>query len=464
MTWQGTLISSRWAWVLLVMVIMGSAASAADPMSRLETYQKEVKAKNTGVYEIGDSLYVHVRIKSGSGVHVKKNKYKAIMLAKDLLKRWAIDFSAKDRVGGDGPVPGIKAAVRILDSINADWRFGDWNFKGPAQEVSMPEKGWIVIGQIFNKNDVVAAIPASFCSPCPPPDTVFRYVRAMLPAALRKAPDKLNKDLMETEECLEQAHRMGVMISDYLKTSPRAEKIRQDVKRMVTPRMAVAWEEREADSEPRAEETVQVVTNVVTVMSLVTNTVERVETGEEEKDLGISREGKVFETTIVGDVEEVVETKTVTTVSKRIRRRTSTSVIADPLFGRLFLAGGEMPNQVVPQADDGRKAVAAFSTNSGDEGTKTLLQAALARNPGDKELWNLFGRMMCDGGDYVAALVGYRCAMKLDAHYGYALVNFAMTAKRLGFDKLALAYAIYARGITDDPWCVKNSEDLLLGR
>jgi hypothetical protein len=70
--------------------------------------------------------------------------------------------------------------------------------------------------------------------------------------------------------------------------------------------------------------------------------------------------------------------------------------------------------------------------------------------------------MLEGSGDAMAALICYRCSLKLDPQYGYALVNFARVADQLGYDRLSVAHAIFARGISDDPWCVKNTEILLI--
>lgn len=458
---QNRVVASIGIWVLSVMALMGSAAFAADPMARLVTYQNEIKAQATGVYERGDDLYVNVRRKMGSRLHASRDKMIMMQQAREALKKWAVGFTAADRAGAVKPASGIAESIRILDSINPDWRFSDWNFKVQGQEVWGTDQGSQTLGQIFRKADIVAAIPASYRSPCPSSDFVFRNLRILLPAAQRQAPDRLRKDLFGNEAVIDQEKKLAGRIADYLTTAPFANKVRQNVERASSPQVSVKWEERTTNS-PTQEEKVVVVTNVLATVSLVTNTVTRAETGEDVGTFGESRDGLVVETTVAGDVEEVVETKTVVSVSKRLRRRIERSVSADPLFGKLFLSGGEMPNRSTAQTEEGRTIAAAFQANPQSEENKARLRAALMHNPGDKVIWNLYGRMLEGSGDTMAALISYRCALKLDPQYGYALVNFARVADQLGYDRISIAHAIFARGISEDPWCVKNTEILLL--
>ena len=459
---QNRVVACIRAWVLSVMALMGSAAFAADPMARLATYQNEIKAQATGVYERGDDLYVNVRKKIGSRLQASRNKMIMMQQAREELKKWAMRLTAADRAGAVKPTSGIAESIRILDSINPDWRFAEWNLKVKGQEVWGTDQGFQTLGQIFRKADVIAAIPASYRSPCPSSDIVFRNLRVLLPAAQKQAPDRLRKDLFGNEAVVEQEKKLAARIAEYLATAPFADQVRQDVARASSPQVSVMWEERMTNDRPIKEEKVAVVTNVLAMVSLVTNAVTRAETGEEVKVFGGSRNGSVVETIVAGDVEEVVETKTVVSVSKRLRRRIERSVSADPLFGKLFLSGGEMPNRSSAQTDEGRAIAAAFQANPQSEENKARLRAALMHNPGDKALWNLYGRMLDGSGDAMAALICYRCALKLDPHYGYALVNFARVADQLGYDRLSIAHAIFARGISEDSWCVKNTESLLL--
>ena len=448
--------------VLSVMVLMGSAAFAADPMARLATYQNEIKAQATGVYERGDDLYVNVRKKMGSRLQASRDKMLMMQQAREELKKWAVGLTAADRAGAAKPTSGIAESMRILDSINPDWRFAEWNLKVQGQEVWGTDQGFQTLGKIFTKADIVAAIPASYRSPYPPSDIVFKNLRILLSAAQRQAPARLQKDLFENEGVIEQKKELDARIAEYLATAPFAAQVRQNVERASTPQVSVKWEERASDDGTTQEENAAVVTNVLGAVSLVTNAVTRSETGEDVKIFGESRDGSVVETTVIGDVEEVIETKTVVSVSKRLRRRIERSISGEPLFGRLFLSGGEMPNQPVAQTEEGRTIAGAFQSNPESTENKAKLRAALLHNPGDKALWNLYGRMLEGSGDAMAALICYRCSLKLDPQYGYALVNFARVADQLGYDRLSVAHAIFARGISEDPWCVKNTEILLL--
>lgn len=447
---------------LFAMLLMGSAALAVDPMSRLEIYQTEIKPKQTGVYEIGDALYINVRAKQGPAVQRQRTKMKMSLQAHDELKKWAIAYTAEDRKGCGNASVGISACMSILDSINSDWRFGSWNCKVKGQEIWGKDGDFLILGQIFAKADVVETIPSSFRDPCPTPETVFQYLRIYLPAALQQAPDRLKKDLFETKECVDEMQKLDTQISKYMKTSVFAEKIRHDAEKASAPNFVEIWEERPDGGMPDVRNSVMAVTNVLSTLIMETNIVVRMETDEEVKSFGVSRGGVVRETVIVGDVEEVVETRTVLTTTKRFRRRRTSSVVAEPMFEKFFLSGGKMQNQESVQTEEGRNAAATFTANPDVAENKLNLRVALAHNPGDKELWNLFGRMLQNDGDEFGAIVCYLCALKLDPQYGYALTNFAMVASRLGFKNLGLAYAVFVRGISSDSWCVKNAEKLIL--
>lgn len=127
------------AFVLGVSVLSkGSVAHAADPVSRLSVFQRAVKPKASGAYEVGDDLYVHVRMPAGKAINVSRAKFKAVSEAKLQLKRWAVAATSQIRGRDRGSLgAGWRKCADWLDSVDPCWRLCEWDFAVKGQEISV---------------------------------------------------------------------------------------------------------------------------------------------------------------------------------------------------------------------------------------------------------------------------------------------------------------------------------------
>ena len=441
------------------------AQTGATPNRQL-IYQNEVKNKPTGVYEIGDDLYVNVRAKVGKATQKKRIQMKMLLSANDELKKWAINFTAAERLANKADVAtGVGKAIAWLDQKYPDWRFGDWNFKANGQEFSYCEKDEYILGQVFKKADVVAAIPDSFKQSNPPVEMVFKYLRAIMPQVKKVGEDKLLEGLLGIEPVKAETAELSKKLAAYLSDSALAKQMKVSIERLETARTVESWREIPNGVSCDTNECASVVTNVIKNFEKRVVVAKRPQTPDEIEKFGISCGGIVDEKTGEADEEEVVEvtTVTITKTVKRIRRRTTVESSSSARFEKLFLAGGDGENNMSVQTDEGAAAVKEYFAASEMSVKKRKIEAALKRNPGDKQLWNLYGRILGDEGDNMAALICYRNALKLDRFYEYALVNAALICNTLKQFEHSSAYAILALGLSDDKWCREKAEKIVKG-
>ena len=169
-------------------------------------------------------------------------------------------------------------------------------------------------------------------------------------------------------------------------------------------------------------------------------------------------------TNAIGDATfEVVTTTVETKRQARILKKITTPMAVDPVFEKLFLSGGSMPNSSAARTAKGRAAEKAFYASSSQTPAEReqLLIEALRENPGDKVLWNLLGRIMLNRQDRIGGLICFRNALRLDKNYEFALANLAMAYDGMGWHDLAYGAAIVAYGMAKNDWCVKESMKIL---
>ena len=171
------------------MVLGGLAAFAADPPARLATYREQVQHRATGVYEIGDDLYVHVLMPVGKSENTSRLKMRASLKANDLLRQWALDYTKEDRAKMPIVPEGLSRVVKILDDANPLWRIGDWKIRLTGQEHSGQDGKGFWLGQIVGKADVVRQIPESLRCSVPDRDKAISSLRLLLSQMLRQSPE-----------------------------------------------------------------------------------------------------------------------------------------------------------------------------------------------------------------------------------------------------------------------------------
>lgn len=138
-----------------------------------------------------------------------------------------------------------------------------------------------------------------------------------------------------------------------------------------------------------------------------------------------------------------------------------TAVSGYPEFERHFLGLATAAPPMHAQTSLGAEAVKAFYGTATGEKRRQMLEMALCQNVGDKELWNLLGRTLHGSGDVKGALICYGKSLELQPDYQYALTNMAIACKELGFQDLATSYAVLARGVARDKWCLQKCDEIL---
>lgn len=138
------------------------------------------------------------------------------------------------------------------------------------------------------------------------------------------------------------------------------------------------------------------------------------------------------------------------------------TTVAIPRMQQLFLSCGKERQEPSKQIQSGvlARGIAYDASVSLDERLNQL-KCALCENPGDAELWNLYGRCLSDRGDKMAAVICYRNALMLKPDYEYPIVNLAKVYSELGYKRLGVGLALLARGTAKDKWSISESQKIL---
>ena len=455
------------------LVVSGLTVSAANPETRLTFYQDEIKGRSSGVYEKDDDLYVHVRIPHSRMSQPGQLKLKAVLEANELLKRWAIDYSAAAREKAEAGSEGVKFAAKIADSFNPMWRFNDWNVKINGREVVYREKGDLLLGQIVSKADVVKQIPPSFTEAIPR-EVLFNVLPLLISSMREKDKRKLYgqcnafdlmPDAVVSAKAKEECFWVKGEVDRYLANSDLPKSLRMKSKMVRGPAVTVMWTPLAQNPKTEVLKSVVTITNALADTTVSTNIIVRAQTDEERRERGVSAEGEMEEMICSSDEEEIVETTTVTSVTTRrtIRRKVTKSTSGHPAFEEAFLSGGRtLCTESAVQKERGDYAVSVFFDNvTPMEGKERIIIETLCENPCDARLWNLYGRCLLKKEDVIGALVCFRCAVRLDTKNQYAITNLSLSYERLGCLELARGMAVLAFGIATDDWCRTVARELI---
>ena len=463
--------------VICCSLVLSCAASfAVEPFSRLSTYQKEVKGRTNGVYEIDGSLYIHVQIPVNSREGVSRQKMRAVAMANDLLRKWALDVTKAEREK-TGDVPkGLGCAMTVLDATVPTWRNLGLNvkFKGQEHTGQDGKQFWFV--QIASKEDLLKAIPTAFKEPLPRRELVCETLRAVLPKFVKgdaktKVWQKCHAvDILPNGEFDPPANtefeNVRAQVETYLSSSPLAEEMRQSAKRICAVETNGEWLDDWQEPSVVTNVAMTTQTNRLNMAKVSTNRLERVQTPEEIASRGRATGGVVSVTEVDAISEEVVVQEVVTVTTKKVcsHRHRETLISGKALFEEIFLSGGSAANVLKSRTSRGAEAAQAYFSGQSDNATREkLLREALGENPGDCELWNLYGRCRLMQDDLLGALICFRAAIRLDASNQYVLTNLAIVYDRLKCPILAGGMSVLAYGLSGDAWCKKNAEAILFG-
>ena len=449
------------------MKISGLAGFAASPEARLQYYQDSLADKESGVYEHEGDLYVHVKQVAGKGENRKRAEMRAVLFAKDLLTRWMIDHVAEKRREGERWLcPGLKRAVEVLDSMHSRWRFPDTRYDLNGQEINLGIKdGHYILCQMYSKVGVEKSIPEIY-SQAPTEQFVRTQLKLMIPLALKENARHLYADC-KTLDLVPNSTDLPFVreVADYLKRSEYAIGLRESMGRQYGPE-SVSWSDSPPEVSESKTEKVEYVTNAVECVVCVTNRLVRAQSREEKMAMGMALDGKVSETRIVSQEEEVEEIrrKTTVTIRKFHRVRTSSRVCGEPRFEKMLLSSGNgiaAKNRRV-QTQLGAGAVKSFLGADPYKVKFSNVENALRENPYDADLWNMLGRLFIMRDDFLGALNCCRIVVKLDPRHAYALTNLALIYESLGAKDIAWGYAILVLGSADNVWCTTMAEKVLL--
>ncbi len=226
--------------IIGLMIASWSVAFATDHDVRFERYQNEIKNRDSGVYEIEDDLYVHVRLPLKGDQNAVRVRCKAMFQAKDLLYQWMSDYILAKRDSSKWRAQGLAYSVRVLDELNPPWMFQDWNISLGGQEFTGMSNGHIWLGQCMKKEEIIKQIPPAFYEE-PNKEKVFANLKAVLPVMLERDCGKTLAlcsviDLVATgdfsEEVQSEAQKANAQIKDFLERSVCGSKMRLQVEKI----------------------------------------------------------------------------------------------------------------------------------------------------------------------------------------------------------------------------------------
>ncbi|MGN0852594.1 MAG: hypothetical protein ACI4Q3_04370 [Kiritimatiellia bacterium] len=371
----------------------------------------------------------------------------------------------------------VRRQVRLFDPF---WEYGEgWSGQLEGPSFSRDEGDERISCQVCGRAQVMALMPASFLA-SPPADVWLDGVREVVCANLlhrRNLTFLMRIGLLDVLE-LSRTNGLDLAVgaanapaggefravrqarADYLRTSARADAFRRtrDALRRIPAR--TSFDYAIPSDVVSSNVVVSVTTNRAGTVSAATNVVER-PAGEIVATM--PQGGRVLERRVRTDDAIVTTTETVTLVRTRkvLVQKVQSGFFADPRFEELFLGGGELPNGPSPRTERGRQAERAFSAEGLPEDRRRVVLEALRENPGDKILWNLYGRLLQAEKDEQGALICFRNALRLDATYQYALTNLAVAYRNLGKTELARAAAFAAFGVASDAWCRTHAREIL---
>lgn len=396
------------------LAILACAWTGAGEGPDTDYYRSEVLPRESGVYARDGVLYVHstapVDARMANASRAKMQARAQALLGVDaLLKSWAVSNAAPLRAEA-GPRPaGLAYAEQLLAARDPEWRFASWNLASlPVRQVfNAAEGGRYVCAYEVQKDALLAKLPEAFRTPCSEGEVLAGIRTAFGP--------RLNGP-----KARQALARCGVC--DGVGTDGVAEPVAAEFDRVngqVRTYLAESAFARQVREEAQARTVPQCVTN---------------------RTVWMNAQGTLC-----------VETNAVVTVTRI------------PRFQLLLLDPQSGTNAALPRLESGVQAAAAFADGSLDRTTRAArLKAALEENPGDGELWNLYGRVLAETGEHAAAVSCFRNALKLEKASARARIGLAAAYKALGFERLcwALAVAVYAAAADD--WSVAQAELLLL--
>ena len=466
---------------LVAAVAYGARGAEGTPSaSAAAYYQRYLKDKPQGVYEWPEEgllfVQVHVPYITGGSEDIGAN---TLLAQHQELYAWLAARAGERK--NDSKLPlGLERTRRIVRLNFPTWEYtADWKYSLTGQSFSREEDGKRVACVVCEKKAVEASMPKAFLEPAA--DEVWLSGACELIGECYVG--RVNVPFMEQIglfDCAEikgkgsapktgpvtQSAAYGEYIQvlretdEYLAESGLAKELRatQDALGRIPTRYDVAYAvppERVVTNLA-----VHVSTNIAVAANAVTNVAEVPFSGIAAV---MPAGGTVVERSVRCDesIITTVETCVVVRTRKVLVQRIARDYRASARFERLFLSGGKEANEKSTRTERGKAAERAFYSACAQEERERLILEALRENPGDKVIWNLYGRLLQSKKDWYGARICFRNALRLDHEYQFALANLALTYQAMGRRELAVSAAMVAYGLATDGWCKAQSEAVL---
>lgn len=455
-------------------------AEGAPSASAASYYQRHLKDKPQGVYEWPEKglLFVQVHVPYDAD-GIENLDANTLLAEHQELYAWLAGRAGAKKVDQELP-PGLDRVRQLVRANYPTWEFtADWEYKLDGQSFSREEDGRRVACAVCDRKAVEATMPNAFLDPVP--DTTWLAGACELVGECYAG--RVNVPFMEMIglfDCAEvrgngKAPTSGIVTESpayreyleveketagYLATEafPRGLRTAQDSLEHIPARPDVAY------TVPPEGFVTNVTVNVFTNRAVAANAVTNV---AEVPYAGIAAVmpagGTVVERSVQSDesIITTVETCLVVRTRKVLVQRIARDYRASARFERLFLSGGKESNTAKTRTERGKAAERAFYGACTSDERERLVLDALRENPGDKVLWNLYGRLLQSKKDWLGARICFRNALRIDHEYQFALTNLALTYQAMGRRELAVPAALVAYGLATDGWCKTQSEGVL---
>ena len=478
--------------IVAALFMAGSSVLADDPV--LTLWQRDVRLRQPGVHECGNTLFVTVRLPVAPGDDPEEKEMEASAAAHDALVKWAWERTAAKRsASADDPAPGVRRARALAISSSLPARMRSWRVETNMREfVDASARDAIVLGQAFDKDALVSSIPASFSEPIDQVDwrgglssTIrtkfskpldFDFCRSIGALDALVASDDSTADFPQWNDADFQTRLDSFFKTHIVDDETVAELLVQYFKEHAASVRAEALEVLHAtwttntivEARPGRSSTNTMISVSTNILSIAGNgpSVRRLSlTPAEMIDHGMPVSASVSQK-VAPLLGFTIMTNVITTIEVVHEAAVSVQEVrweGEPRFQMLFLSAGILTNQTSRPTQYGKAAARSFYDQSMSKGEKAdLLHDALCENPGDVALWNLYGRVFLDRGDAVGAIASLRNALHLDLSNEFVWANLATAWASLGKEDRAIGAALVARGLAKSDWTIKMSEAILM--
>lgn len=453
-----------------------------------------------GVYEWPEKglLFLKAVMPSGRGVGEEE-----LTRTQKLMRNWLASQAAVQRVDPDYHY-GLDLMRRICREYQPDLEYmATWNFSGESCALTYERGRMHELVTVLWRDDLLKALPKAFLEPVS--QEVWRrgiksivsqryarqcdfpfmwrigaldcymasmesslqfpeFIEVDFPESLRRLYDAASQIWVGVDSpAAEEYGKIEDAILKYVLEDERCVTLLADARAVVAPAPRVSFSAKM----PNVHSTTNV-TIVCTTNSLA-NAEPKIRTDRFVQSAGrmalpVPVAGNEVNT-VIEEVDDSVitevETITIVRTTDRIMRKVSTTCSGEPLFEKLFLSGGCLANKPRQQTALGKEAAKAFSAKISAAERERRIVDALRENPGDKELWNLFGRILQGKGEHYGAIICFRNALRLDRMYDFALTNLAISYDELGMKRLACSTALIAQNLTANKWCLDKVEGII---